>query len=230
MLEKSSLLEQIRMMIEKGEGDIISGGRLLPERELMEFYKVGRRTVREALQELEDEGLLYRRQGKGTFISAALSGTTNVSSLTSNTSPREIIEVRQEIEPMLAKLAAMRATPADIEQLKQFIARGRQAENGRQYERWDSAFHIKIAQSVRNELFWSVFELVNSVRAEQKWVNAREKSFSKAISEELLKQHQTIVDAIEDRDPRAAEECMRKHIQTVSHRMTGAEVAAVELI
>src|SRR5690606_36677517 len=121
MLDKQSLIEEMRTIIESGEGAILSGGRLLPERALVDFYGVGRRTVREPLKELEDEGMLYRRQGIGTFLGAAAPKVARMSSLTSNTSPQEINEVRLEIEPVLARLAAMRATPSDIEQMKQFI-------------------------------------------------------------------------------------------------------------
>ncbi|MFC4023513.1 GntR family transcriptional regulator [Oceanobacillus longus] len=40
-----------------------------PERELMETYNVSRSTIRKALDELITEGLIYRKQGVGTFVS-----------------------------------------------------------------------------------------------------------------------------------------------------------------
>jgi DNA-binding FadR family transcriptional regulator len=217
--EKRTLLDRLRAVIETGEGEIIADGQLLPERELMKTFGVGRRAVREALTVLVNEGMLFRRQGLGTFINVVEAKSTNIPSLTSRTSPQDIIEVRQEIEPVLARLAAVRATPMDIEQMKQFVHRAGQATTARQYERWDSAFHAKIAESVRNTLFWGVFDLVNSVRAEQRWINARDRSFSKNLAEILQSQHTKIVLAIEAREPETAESAMLDHLVTAGSRI-----------
>ncbi|MFD2248777.1 GntR family transcriptional repressor for pyruvate dehydrogenase complex [Pseudochelatococcus lubricantis] len=212
----------LRMAIEAGEGEVIRAGRLLPERALMARFGVGRRMVRAVLAELEAEGLVYRRQGQGTFLSPTRAPGAGRGALASHTSPRDIVEARLEIEPMLARLAATRATPADIERLKQLVARARDARTGSQYERFDSAFHAAIAQSVRNELLRGVFELVNGVRAEDAWLSAREITFSLALREELLRQHDDIVAALEARDPQAAETAMRAHLRTAGERLTDA--------
>lgn len=61
------LVARIRAEIENGVYEIDS--RIPSEQELCEKYEVSRITVRKALEELSEEGLLVRRQGKGTFVS-----------------------------------------------------------------------------------------------------------------------------------------------------------------
>ena len=62
------LMQRISADIEKGTYPV--GSRIPPERELEQLYRVSRVTVRRALAELTNEGLLERKQGKGTFVSA----------------------------------------------------------------------------------------------------------------------------------------------------------------
>jgi len=60
------LMEELRRRIEQGEwkpGDLIPS-----ERELTEAYGISRMTVRQALTELVNDGLLRRDQGRGTFV------------------------------------------------------------------------------------------------------------------------------------------------------------------
>ena len=60
-------MQRIADDIEKGNYPV--GSRIPPEHELEETYQVSRVTVRRALAELTSEGLLERKQGKGTFVS-----------------------------------------------------------------------------------------------------------------------------------------------------------------
>jgi GntR family transcriptional regulator len=61
------LMQRLSEDIERGVYPV--GSRIPPEHELEELYKVSRVTVRRALSELTAEGLLERKQGKGTFVS-----------------------------------------------------------------------------------------------------------------------------------------------------------------
>lgn len=61
------LMQRITADIERGAYP--TGSRIPPEHELEQLYQVSRVTVRRALAELTSEGLLERKQGKGTFVS-----------------------------------------------------------------------------------------------------------------------------------------------------------------
>ena len=61
------LMQRIAADIERGTYP--TGSRIPPEHELEQTYQVSRVTVRRALAELTAEGLLERKQGKGTFVS-----------------------------------------------------------------------------------------------------------------------------------------------------------------
>ena len=60
--------DDIRRKIEAGTYK--KGSRIEPERELSRLYDVSRMTLRQAVDELVDEGYLYKAQGRGTFVSA----------------------------------------------------------------------------------------------------------------------------------------------------------------
>lgn len=60
------LLTRLRDAILSGEYPV--GSRMPSEKELCQHYGISRVTVRRALKELTEEGLIHRHQGKGSFV------------------------------------------------------------------------------------------------------------------------------------------------------------------
>ncbi|TMV36973.1 FadR family transcriptional regulator, partial [Thioclava sp. BHET1] len=112
-----TVLVRIRQMIESGT--MQSDGRLPTERELCERMGTGRRAVRMALEVLEEEGLIWRRQGKGTFVGPPPDPTGILAAdIVAPDAPMAVMEARLALEPELAALCARRAAPEDIDRMR----------------------------------------------------------------------------------------------------------------
>lgn len=213
------VVDAIRRRIGSGQTD---QGRLAPERMLAAELGVGRRTVRRALDRLEAEGLLWRRQGQGTFVGVPpLPRARRMSPLSEHTSPLDLMEVRVELEPVLARFCALRATGAQVETLKRAAAKAADARTAADYETWDSAFHRRIAEAAGNKLFLAMFDAVNAVRRDTRWSRLRESTFSEARLIALAAQHADILEAIIERDGERAEQAMRHHLGLVGASLNG---------
>src|SRR5919197_5058674 len=106
----------------------------------------GRRTsVREGLRALEIQGVIESRQGGGTFVrtadAEALVPPLAAAILRGQRELAEVLEVREMIEPGIAKLAASRATPEHVQELEQLLERQRECIRlGRPFVDEDTAF------------------------------------------------------------------------------------------
>lgn len=197
-------------------------GRLPPERELASQLGVGRRALREALAALEQEGLIWRRQGHGTFISThPMIDEPEIARLANNVNPVEIVEARLMIEPMLVRHSAMRISRAEIDKIRRLADSAHVAKDARTYETFDIAFHRKIAESAGNALFLAMFEMIISVREKANWRRVREYYFEHDGAERSYREHTLIIDAIAQRDPPAAEAMMRQHLRNVAQVVLG---------
>jgi GntR family transcriptional regulator len=83
------LIGDLRSRVSSGHWPV--GHPIPPERELTETYGVSRATVRQAISALVSEGLLYREQGKGTFVGRTRPIVATLSSLIGH-----IEELRQQ--------------------------------------------------------------------------------------------------------------------------------------
>jgi len=204
-------LEQVRLLLEPGK--LGPDGKLPTERALCAALGVSRRAVRRALEVLEAEGRIWRRQGAGTFVGSAPAAHQRAfENLAAESNFIEVMEVRLCIEPQLAQLAALRAGPADAAWLREIVAKIDASEDADGRELWDSALHRGIAECAGNKLYIAVFELVDRIRQNPAWINIRERARSKAHLSTYSAQHRAIIDAIAARDPVSAGEAMRRHL------------------
>jgi GntR family transcriptional regulator, transcriptional repressor for pyruvate dehydrogenase complex len=193
-----------------------SEGKLPTERMLADQFGISRRSVRRALEVLEAEGRVWRKQGSGTFAGPRPDrSAADIVPIAADTDFMEVMEVRLRIEPQLAQLAALRAKAEAVERMREILHRLDETEDSDSRELWDSALHRQIAKCAGNTFFLAIFDLVDRVRQDAAWQSIRARARSSRQLAVYADQHRTIVDAIAHRDPVKAGEAMRRHLMTL---------------
>jgi DNA-binding FadR family transcriptional regulator len=103
---------------------------LPPEREPAQMLGLSRGALREGFEILEAEGGIWRHVDRGTFVGGRpVEGSTHLGLLSATTSPAEVLEIRLMFEPLIAGLAALRATPAEIEHMQHLLEKSEAARD-----------------------------------------------------------------------------------------------------
>ncbi|NMP26501.1 FadR family transcriptional regulator [Rahnella sp. SAP-1] len=212
-----SALEQLRQLLEQHPDE---GQPLPPERDLVLRFGVGRREIRRALDVLAEEGRIWRKQGKGTFIGPkAPAQPLSLQTLPRQSNLLEVMEARLQIEPGLAKYAALRATPEQIQLMWRLLERihSQHADDADQIELWDSAFHRAIADAAGNRLLLGLFDAVDAIRRDASWQAVRDKARNQERLDIYDQHHRRIVEHIAARQPLEAASVMREHLLFLQH-------------
>lgn len=203
-----ALVARVRARIEAGEP-------MPAERPLAEILGVKRHQLRRALDVLRASGAYApsRRRTAATALRPrpSRSGAATVTApraVADATSPIEVVEMRLAIEPMLARMAAMRATPAEIEAMQAELAAGIAAGQPRTA---DIALHRAICGAAHNTLATALLSFIASLDDDHRlrWT-LRPETLAREREE-----HVAIVRAIAERDPLAAERAMTDHLRSV---------------
>jgi GntR family transcriptional repressor for pyruvate dehydrogenase complex len=212
--------ERLRTLISSrrlGPGDPVPS-----ERELVDLYRVGRSSVREALRMLETQGVI-RSGANGSFRVAEFGSTLN-SSLEFLLSVEaadvgELFETRRILEGEAAALAASRRTKPQVHELAGSIAEMEAGlESEERFITADLRFHLLVAQATRNRV---LLHLMEAIRA----LLQRSLSSSYHIPgspERAIEMHRLILDAIEAKYPEEARQRMQEHVARVERDITGA--------
>ncbi len=171
-LKKDRLSDQVRKHLKQAiiDGQFTTGDRLPSEEQLAEMFQVSKVTAREALREMETEGIIEKRRGiyGGSFV--ARPGSENMGRAVINycrfggLSLEDLVEFRAILEPALVELAAKNRTPEDLEALKANILEVEQAvNNGKQNQPAAIEFHRLLADACHNQLISAVMEALVQV-------------------------------------------------------------------
>ncbi len=205
--DAADVVETLRRIIDEE-------GALPAERVLAERLNVKRHQLRKSLQILRGLGELEpARSGR-----RASSPDTSIQSgkLVLSTNPLEVMEMRMMLEPTLARLAALRASPAEIARIVQHA----KSPSGMSPSQADQLFHRAIAAGSRNSLASELHILLHQVQNDSRlrFANSDDETTVERVAQRDA-EHQLIAEAIAARDPKRAEKAMWDHLAVVQRKI-----------
>ncbi|MCD1634804.1 transcriptional regulator NanR [Martelella mediterranea] len=219
IIRKKKLSDEVRerLLAEIEEGHLPPGAPLPSERELMEALGVGRPAIREAMQSLQNLGLIQVRHGERPRVAepqldllAEQLALTMHHVLTYDSNVlAQLKEARLLMEAQLARIAAEKATGTDVADLKAIVAQQAElTEETPRFMEMDGNFHGRLAEISGNLLMASV------VRAIFAWLERFHPAAVRTTGLEkvTLEEHRAIIAAIEAGDGQAADQAMRHHL------------------
>ncbi|MBB6096149.1 DNA-binding FadR family transcriptional regulator [Povalibacter uvarum] len=190
------------------------------EAELCKQFGVSRTVLREAVKMLTAKGLLRARPRQGTWVQEENHWNLLDPDVLRWLMERkfslqllaEFTEIRLAIEPMAAMIAATKATPASIAQIRNGIHRMKMAEQGDDDPlESDIAFHVAILHATGNRFYSQLEDVVDAaLRISIAFTNRY-----KGVALADIKAHTKVLDHIEAGQPKRAHAAMTAIIEEV---------------
>ena len=197
------VVEELYRLID--EKHIQPGGKLPPERELIEQLKVSRNVLREAFHVLETRGVIVSHQGKGRFLReqpghGSEKRTESLSKNLERYSMLEAYEVRQVLEVKGVELIIRNASEVEHTYETTGTTTGEFELHKLYAEKTGSMFMTQTLELVLNAIldmmYGQFYDVLEATSEKQE-----------------LESHRQIIDAIRRRDTEAAQKLMQEHLQ-----------------
>lgn len=195
--------------------------RLPTEHALAAEFQVSRPVVRDALQRLRDQGLIYSRRGAGSFVrEQGIREPLGFGQMENLSDLQHCYDFRLTIEPEAAAMAAKRRTPEAIQKVLTALSLLRDATN-RQAHRADAdfMFHLAIAQASGNPYFVTAMQALEEHIAVGMRLHGLSLRSTKDGLARVLVEHTDILGAIENAEPEKARELMHAHLSGSRDRL-----------
>ena len=219
VVKTSRLYEQIVQQVEDSilKGQLKPGDQLPAERDLAQRFGVSRTAVREAVKALREKGLVEAYTGRGTFVTNGKSQAMRQSldliiKISQQEGSLHLAELRRILEPEIAALAAPRIEEQLLATMREAVgAMDRSVHDREAYIEADLDFHLALAEAADNPLILALIDSIVGLLREQ-----RSRIFEVDGGPGRGQfHHKRILKAIERRDPEAAREAMRAHLEQV---------------
>ncbi len=190
---------------------VVGVTRLPSERQLAEQLGVTRHRLRQSLMLLRARGDIAAPAPRRRAASFSRQGEA----LVRGTNPLEVIELRIALEPALARLASVRATPLDLARIERAATTAENVASGAA----DLAFHRLIAASTGNALAAELYGVLRRVGTDLRLRMAGDRPACPSRLRQRDAEHRAIAAAIAGRDADGAESAMRQHLQAVQRQI-----------
>lgn len=216
----NSVVRQIEQLILRG---ILRPGERLPsERELADKLGVSRPSLRDAIADLADRGLLVSRAGSGIFVAEVL-GSAFSPALTQLFSTHDeavfdYISFRRDMEGLAAERAAVFGSETDLKLIDTICRKMEAAHQKRDPSdeaRLDAEFHMAIIEASHNVIMLHMLRSMFDLLRQGVFYNRQMMFKNRITRDQLLDQHRAINAAIQARDPDAARAAVAAHMAYV---------------
>ena len=197
--------------------DLKPGSPFPSQRDLAARLVVSRPILRQAIRQLERDGILRVRHGSGMWLESIpnpddreTSGVAALPAGFSHESALAVLEARMVIDVELAAFAAERATPADLAALAKALTRIRTAAlSGQPTVSATSRFHLLLAEASHSSVLAGFYaELTKPMLAG----GLRIESALPDVTHHEEENHRALLEAVRSRNPDIARAVMRTHL------------------
>lgn len=220
-----AVVRQIEALILRG---ILRPGERLPsERELSERMGVSRPSLREAVADLQDRGLLTARPGAGIYVSEDLGAQFSpaLTALFASHSDAvfDFIAFRRDMEGLAIERAAQFGSDTDLRVVDTIFAKMEAAHarrNPAEEAKLDAQFHMAIIEASHNVVMLHMMRSMFDLLQKGVFFNRQVMFKQRATRDMLLNQHRAINAALQARDPKAARTAVEAHLNFVEDAQT----------
>ncbi|MFW2589231.1 FadR/GntR family transcriptional regulator [Sagittula sp. SSi028] len=221
----AAVVRQIEKLILRG---ILRPGERLPsERELSDKLGVSRPSLREAVAELQNRGLLEARANAGIFVTEVIGSAFSEAlvGLFANHDEAvfDYLSFRRDMEGLAAERAARHGTTTDLKVIAELMAKMEAAHGKRnptEESRLDADFHLAIIEASHNVIMLHMMRSMYQLLREGVFYNRQIMFKQRATREQLLEQHQAINTALQARDGAAARAAVEAHLNFVEDALS----------